>query len=142
MVIIILSIISAVAVPKIGNLIVVSRDKATRGEMTELKKAIVGDPSAVAGGTLVDRGFNGDIGRLPDPFDELVTQGALPSWNRYTQTGWNGPYVSDDGEDNWKEDAWGEEYIIHSYAVGESSLVSHGPDKVLGGGDDLILHLK
>jgi len=142
MVIIILSILSAIAVPKVTNIIEVSRDKATRGEMTELKKAIMGDPSAVAGGTLVDKGFNGDIGKLPDPFSELITQGSLPNWNRYTQTGWNGPYISEDGSDNWKKDAWDNEYIINSYTAGDTSLVSNGPDGAFGGGDDLIVHLK
>lgn len=142
MVIIILSILSAIAIPKVTNIIEVSRDKATRGEMTELKKAIMGDPSAVAGGTLVDKGFNGDVGRLPSPFSELISQGSLPDWNRYTQTGWNGPYISDDGSDEWKTDAWSSAYITHSYSADDTSLVSYGPDGQMGGGDDLILHLK
>ncbi len=142
MIIAILSILSVVAIPKVTDIIIISRDKATRGEMTEIKKAIMGDPSAVAGGTLVDQGFNGDVGQLPDPIDQLLTQGSLPDWNRYTQTGWNGPYISDDGSDEWKNDAWGNEYIIHSYSAGDSSLVSWGPDGAFGGDDDLILHLK
>ncbi|MBC8401081.1 MAG: prepilin-type N-terminal cleavage/methylation domain-containing protein [Candidatus Marinimicrobia bacterium] len=142
MIIIILSILSAIAVPKVTNIIEVSRDKATRGEMTELKKAIMGDPAAIAGGTLIDKGFNGDIGHLPDPFTQLITQGTLPDWNRYTQTGWNGPYMSEDGSDEWKKDAWDNDYIVHSYTAGDTSLVSHGPDGAFGGGDDLILHLK
>ncbi|MFH1853374.1 MAG: prepilin-type N-terminal cleavage/methylation domain-containing protein [Candidatus Neomarinimicrobiota bacterium] len=142
MIIAILSILSAIAIPKITDIIIISREKATKGEMTELKKAIMGDPSAVAGGTLVDKGFNGDNGRLPNPIDEMITQGSLPDWNRYTQRGWNGPYISDDGADEWKKDAWGNVYVIHSYSAGDTSLVSHGPDGVLGGGDDLILHLK
>lgn len=144
MVIILLGILSTIAIPKVTDVIKTARIKATKGEMTEIKKALMGDPSAVSGGVLVDRGFNGDIGHLPSTLDELVTQGSYPNWNRFTQRGWNGPYISTDFTSNneWKLDAWGHAYEIYSPTAGDTSLLSYGPDGVKGTSDDLELHLK
>ncbi|NOZ75887.1 MAG: prepilin-type N-terminal cleavage/methylation domain-containing protein [FCB group bacterium] len=144
MVIVLIGILSAIAIPKVTNVIETSRLKATKGEMTELKKALMGDPSSVAGGVLIDKGFNGDIGHLPSSMDDLVTQGSYPNWNRFTQTGWNGPYISKDfaSDNEWKTDAWGNTYEIYSPTAGDTSLLSWGPDGVKSTSDDLSLHLK
>ncbi|MFQ6613911.1 MAG: prepilin-type N-terminal cleavage/methylation domain-containing protein [Fidelibacterota bacterium] len=144
MVIVLLGILSTIAIPKVTSVIETSRKKATKGEMTELKKALMGDPSSVAGGVLIDKGFNGDIGHLPSSLDQLVTQGSLPNWNRYTQKGWNGPYISQDfaSDNEWKKDAWGNVYEIYSPTAGDTSLLSWGPDGIKNTSDDLSLHLK
>ncbi len=144
MVILLLGILSTIAIPKVTDIIQTARLKATKGEMTELKKAIMGDPSSVAGGVLIDKGFNGDIGHLPVTLDDLVNQGSYPNWNRFTQSGWNGPYISEDfsSDNEWKIDAWGNTYEIFSPAAGDTSLLSYGPDGTKGTSDDLSLHLK
>ncbi len=144
MVIVLLGILSAVAIPKVTNVIKISRINATKAEMTELKKTIMGDPSSVAGGVLIDKGFNGDIGHLPKVMDDLVTQGSYPNWNRFTQTGWNGPYISKNfaTDNEWKVDAWGNPYQISSSTPGDTDLVCYGSDGTQGTSDDLSIHLK
>lgn len=65
-ILILLSIISAVAIPRFLDLITPSKENVTRHRLTELKKAIAGDPDTIVAGTYSARGFRGDTGQWPE----------------------------------------------------------------------------
>ncbi len=110
-IIVVLGIIAAVAVPKMGNMTDGSKISATKSEMMMLKKAIIGNPQAVAGGRYVNVGFEGDIGHPPVALIELtVKPDSVLAYNKFTRRGWNGPYVDNSG-DEYLTDAWGTNYI-------------------------------
>jgi prepilin-type N-terminal cleavage/methylation domain-containing protein len=121
-----------------------ARTVATKNELEEIRKAIVGDPQVISGGEFVARGFKNDMGRLPRHLVELVTRHpelppydqfnypqkeTLPVWNPFTKTGWNGPYIRDDGKQGFLYDAWGEPYRYFTNENGDTvGLESPGPD--------------
>ncbi|MCS7259053.1 MAG: prepilin-type N-terminal cleavage/methylation domain-containing protein [candidate division WOR-3 bacterium] len=121
-----------------------ARITATKNELEELRKAIVGDPQVISSGDYVARGFKNDMGRLPRHLVELVTRHpelppydqysypekeTLPVWNPFTQSGWNGPYIRDDGNQGFLYDAWGEPYRFVINNEGDTvGLKSPGPD--------------
>ena len=109
-IIVILGILAAVAIPKFADMSDSSKDVATRKEMTELRRAIVGSPDVVAGGRLVNAGFEGDIGHLPGRLEDLGSRpDSVAVYDRLTRLGWNGPYIDGTGG-NYLTDAWGEAY--------------------------------
>lgn len=109
-IIVILGILAAVAIPKFGDMSDSSRDVATRKEMNELRRAIVGSPEVVAGGRLVNAGFEGDTGKLPGRLEDLVTRpDSIAPYDRLTRLGWNGPYIDGTGG-SYLTDAWGVPY--------------------------------
>ncbi len=113
-IIVVLGILAAVGIPKIGGLITSSKVNSTKSEMSELKKAIVGSPGMVAGGTIASRGFENDVGFAPSRLEDLVTKpDSIPSWNRITGIGWHGPYI-DTSEGEYLSDAWGAAYAYNS----------------------------
>jgi len=133
-VIVLLGILSAVAVPRVGGLIDNSRIQSTKNEMQMLRSAIMGDASSAVGGEYADKGYLGDVGAMPPNWDALITKpGSASSWNRNLQSGWNGPYVVNDGGD-FKEDVWGNEYTLT-----DSTIVSAGPDGTANTADDITL---
>lgn len=110
-ILVVLGIIAGVAIPKFGNLTNSSKITATKKEMLALKRAIVGDPSVVAGGQLVDRGFEGDVGFVPSSLSDLaIKPDSIPSYNKLTRLGWNGAYIDSSGGD-YLRDAWGALYV-------------------------------
>ena len=113
-VIVVLAILAAVGIPQIGGIIQTAKISATKSEMMELKKAIVGSPQNIAGGSYICRGFEGDVGCPPSQLQDLVIKpDTIQVWNRITSLGWNGPYIdSTDGE--YLIDAWGAEYVYNS----------------------------
>ncbi|UCC44552.1 MAG: prepilin-type N-terminal cleavage/methylation domain-containing protein [Candidatus Zixiibacteriota bacterium] len=128
-VIVTLAIVAAVAIPKYADMAESARVNATKKEMTELKHALVGNPSAIAGGEYVDRGFEGDVGFAPSSLTDLaVRPGSLAVYDPITRLGWNGPYIDSSGGDYLK-DAWGNNY---SYQPSGRLIVSTG-----GGGDSI-----
>jgi type II secretory pathway pseudopilin PulG len=109
-IIVILGILAAVAIPKFGEMSDSSKDVATRKEMNELRRAIVGSPDVVAGGRLVNAGFEGDTGKLPGRLEDLVTRpDSIAPYDRLTRLGWNGPYIDGTGG-SYLADAWGVPY--------------------------------
>ena len=83
-IIVVLGIIAAVAIPKMGTLTDNSRVNATLAEMHMLKRAIVGNPQIVTGGRYVDAGFEGDVGHPPASLSELgVKPDSLPVFNNF-----------------------------------------------------------
>ncbi len=113
MVIALLGIVAAVAVPKLSSVLDEAKRSATQAEMMALRRAIIGDDSSVSAGHPVSRGYEGDVAALPSSLADLVTKpGGVAAWDRYTQTGWNGPYVDSGG--GYATDAWGNAYTYNS----------------------------
>jgi prepilin-type N-terminal cleavage/methylation domain-containing protein len=132
-VIVTLGILAAVAIPYFADISDGSRISATRDEMQRLKRAIVGNPAAVAAGSYVDRGFAGDVGQLPASLTDLaVKPDSIPPYNRLTRIGWNGPYIDDDAN-SYLTDAWGNPYV---YDRAGRRLISPGAG---GSGDSIIV---
>jgi len=129
MIIVVLGILAAVAVPKFADMANSSKINATKQELSSMKRGIVGDPSVTAGGEYVDRGFEGDVGFLPSQLPDLVNRpGSVAVYNFLTRLGWNGPYL-DSADGAFQTDAWGNPYI---YQPGSRRIFS------TGGGSDTI----
>ncbi|MBD3402095.1 hypothetical protein GF420_04305 [candidate division GN15 bacterium] len=131
-IIVTLGILAAVAIPRFADVTEGSRTTATTDELNRIKRAIVGNPSAVAGGQQVDRGFEGDVGHLPASLQDLVVKpDSIAAYDRLTRLGWNGPYL--DGADNkYLTDAWGNAYV---YQPSNRRIISTGGDS----GDSVIV---
>ena len=143
-VIVILGFLAAVAVPKLSGLIEDSRINAVKSEMMEIEIAVIGDAAVVSGGISTHRGYLGDTGHMPAQLADLITKPASDStWNRSANnglgSGWNGPYVKDDGTGSVFTDVWGNPYILTA-----TTLRSYGPNGIDdgGGGDDIVLNLQ
>lgn len=122
--IIILGIVAAVAIPKFGTLSEEAKANATREEIRRIKTAIIGDPQVTAGGTYINRGFEGDIGYPPTNLIDLVRKpDSIASYDKFTRLGWNGPYL-DSAEMNFLYDSWDN---LYSYNSGARTLVSNSP---------------
>jgi len=116
-VIIVLGIMAAVAIPVIGNFFASSKEAATKEEMRCLAQAIAGSNETS------DRGFAGDVGYLPSSLSDLITKpDSVPAWNAYQHVGWNGPYIDSTGGE-YLRDAWGQAYV---YECGTRTLISNG----------------
>lgn len=110
MVIVVLGIMAAVAIPVIGSFIESSKVAATKDEMQRLARALSGSDSHS------ERGFEGDVGRLPSALADLAAKPAsVPAWNAFTHVGWNGPYI-DSTNGDYLKDAWGQNYVYDTVA--------------------------
>jgi type II secretory pathway pseudopilin PulG len=92
-ILILVGIVAAVAVPRYIDLGSRASINTTRTKLENIRRAIVGDPSAVSGGRYSAQGFWGDRGVLPTTLTDLVVKGGQPTYDKYTRRGWNGPYV-------------------------------------------------
>ena len=109
-VIIVLGIMSAVAIPVIGSFIKSSKGTATKDEMQRLGRALAGADSHS------ERGYEGDVGRLPSTLAALTAKPvSVPAWNAFTHVGWNGPYI-DSTNGDYLKDAWGQSYVYDTVA--------------------------
>ncbi|MBU0984731.1 MAG: type II secretion system protein GspG, partial [candidate division Zixibacteria bacterium] len=98
-------------------------------ELVALKPAIEGNPSAVAGGEYIDRGFEGDVGFVPSQLPDLARKpDSVTSYDQISRLGWNGPYIAE-SEGEYLTDAWGNAYI---YQPALRTIFS------TGGGSDTI----
>jgi len=128
-IIVVLGILAAVAIPKFSDMSDSSKINATKQELSALKQAIVGNPSATAGGVYINRGFEGDIGFLPERLQDLVSKpDSVVAYNPLTRLGWNGPYMDGDGG-SYLDDAWG---VTYTYQPSGRQIFS------TGGGSDTI----
>lgn len=119
----VLTILAAIAIPSIGNLIETSRVNSTKAELSELKKAIIGSPQVIGGGNYVSRGFESDVGFAPSRLQDLVTKpDTVTSYNRITGLGWDGPYIDSSGGD-YLRDAWDSTFF---YAAATRTITSVG----------------
>ena len=127
-VIITLGILAAVAIPKFSDMSESAKRTATEKELLSLKRAISGNPEAIAGGRYIDRGFEGDVGFMPGRLEDLAAKpGSVSTYNQLTGLGWNGPYI-DSTENKYLNDAWGNAY---HYLSGTRRILSiHGTDSI------------
>jgi len=115
-VLIILAIVAAVAIPKLGDVTENSKVTTTKEEMRRLKMAIIGDPSVVSAGKMINRGYSGDVGALPTTLTDLaVKPTGVSAYNAFTRLGWNGPYIDTAGG-AYLKDAWGANYVYDPVA--------------------------
>ncbi|MBI5267383.1 MAG: prepilin-type N-terminal cleavage/methylation domain-containing protein [candidate division Zixibacteria bacterium] len=109
-IIVILGVLAVVAMPVFSNFTNSAKINATREEMNTIKRAIVGNPTVVSGGQLIDRGFEGDCGFVPSALIDLTRRpDTVPPYDRLTRIGWNGPYL-DSSRGEYLRDAWGNNY--------------------------------
>ena len=138
MVIVVMAALAAVSVPRINDFITNSKIQASKNEMLQIRAAISGTPDRTAGGRYVDRGYIGDVGAVPSTFNDLISNPGLPAYNYFSRTGWNGPYLVDDGTGEILRDAWLVNYVLD---VSDSTIRSFGPNKIddSGAGDDIVI---
>lgn len=128
-IIVVLGILATVAIPKFSDMSDSSKINATKQELTALKQAIVGNPSATAGGAYINRGFEGDVGFPPERLQDLVSKpDSVTTYNPLTRLGWNGPYI-DGNSNSYLNDAWETTY---TYQPSGRRIFS------TGGGSDTI----
>jgi len=140
-VIAVLSILASMAVPLAAKVIDQSRTEATRKQMEEIHKLIVGDPA------LGTAGYVGDMGRLPQGLAQLNNRIALP-WPaqpngsspvvfRGVKLGWWGPYINSGFNlQAYQNDAWGTPYAYGNPVAGQFRAA--GPDRTMNTADDII----
>jgi len=109
----------------------------TRERMTDLKKAMVGDPKLIQNGVRTHYGYIGDVGQLPSSLENLVT-------NTDGVSNWNGPYLpSGFDSSKYNKDTWGTAIQYAPATVAgrrvSASLISYGPNGTNNGGigDDI-----
>ncbi|MFO7638522.1 MAG: prepilin-type N-terminal cleavage/methylation domain-containing protein [bacterium] len=145
----IIGILIAFFVPPIVNRITThARVVSTRQELLVLREAVAGNPDVTLGGELVATGFRNDVGRYPRHLVELATRNpfegiyaqvqyvgkeTLPGWDPYSQRGWNGPYVREDGDFSYTRDVWGVPYRYMTENSDTIGLESAGPDGLFFG---------
>ncbi len=86
----------------------------TKARLESIRTAVLGLEDTTLNGQLMVSGFVSDIGRLPNNLQELIEQGAMPSWvldvNTRVGAGWRGPYLAvlpDIGGLRSYPDGWG-----------------------------------
>jgi prepilin-type N-terminal cleavage/methylation domain-containing protein len=126
-VIVILGIVAAVAVPRVGGMSQSARVNAAKEELRRLKTAIVGS----AGSDGVPRGgFDLDVGHPPNALEDLVRKpDSVAAWNKFLARGWHGPYI-DSAEDSFLRDPWDSTY---RYDLGARTITS------VGGGSSIVV---
>jgi prepilin-type N-terminal cleavage/methylation domain-containing protein len=129
----VIAILAAALTPAVLQQLVDSRIRATEEEARTLHEAIVGDH------TQSRFGFVGDIGRLPNSFQELVQPGGLPNYTTSTTRnigmGWRGPYVNTGtSAADYASDAFGRPYT----GASTGQVRSQGPDGIAGNVDDIV----
>ena len=139
MVIVVMAALAAVSVPRINDFITNSKIQASKNEMLQIRAAISGTPDRTAGGRYVDRGYIGDVGAVPSSLNDLLVKpGAVAVYDYFSRTGWNGPYLVDNGTGEILRDAWLVNYVLN---VADSTIRSLGPNKIddSGTGDDIVI---
>ena len=145
----VLGIILAFFVPPIVSRVTTHAKRvATQQELQVIRDGIAGDADVQAGGEMVATGFRNDVGRLPrslvelatsDPFEGIysrvvyVGKETLPGWDPYLKKGWNGPYVREDGNLSYLDDAWGVPYRYTVEGNETLGVESAGPDGLFWG---------
>jgi general secretion pathway protein G len=132
-VITVLGILAGAISPVVVQQILDARIEATRAEARLLHEAMLGQP---AQGVF---GFVGDLGRLPNTFQELAQPGALPLFGtagfRGVGMGWRGPYVnSGSSATDYLTDAFGRSYT----GAPSGQVRSPGPDGIANNADDIV----
>lgn len=149
------AILVGVVTPMAFSLLDNRREEAALAQLESFKAALVGDPRIITGEARTSFGYLGDLGTLPANLTDLWIQGSQPAFTFNTTlkagAGWAGPYL-DPGIaeflDQLSLDPWGSsiqwtrpDEVSSLGATVKGRLVSPGPNKVLGDGDDLKLEI-
>lgn len=122
-VIVVLAIVSAVAIPYFGDITENAKVTSTREEMNRLRVAIIGDPRVTASGAYINCGYLNDVGFAPSALVDLVSKpDSVAPYNKFTRQGWNGPYIDSAGGE-YLTDAWG---AVYSYDPNTRTITSTG----------------
>jgi len=154
-VLVVIGILAAVAVPMLLRIFERTAEDTTREEMDNIKKAIIGDAQKLQSSFRSDFGYLGDIGCLPSTsgsiggLDRLLTIGSLPAWvppdsSKQTGAGWKGPYIAGTPGEDFKKDQWGNNYQYATTPPDDvcplvATLTSNGPDGQPANADDITL---
>jgi general secretion pathway protein G len=111
LVVVIIGILAAVAVPRLGGRVGQSQVAAARAGVGAI-------------GTAIDL-YETDNGKLPESLQNLITKGSEPNWN--------GPYLR---KAESLKDPWGTEFQ-YSKNGNVYTVASAGPDLNFGGSDDV-----
>ena len=140
-VIAVISILAAMAVPYAVKILDQSREESTKKQMEEIHRAIMGDPKGPTAGYL------GDMGRLPGAppavvltnLNTLGTQAGPTTGTLGVKYGWYGPYVKIGySAGAYLVDGWGNALRYGQPPDGAGQIRSAGPDRAFGGADDII----
>ncbi|MDP2157018.1 MAG: prepilin-type N-terminal cleavage/methylation domain-containing protein [Nitrospirota bacterium] len=134
----IISILTGIMIPFIYRVWESAEIDTTRERMTDLKKAMVGDPRLIQNGVRTHYGYVGDVGQLPSSLENLAT-------NADGVSNWNGPYLpSGFDSSKYNKDAWNTAMQYSPLIVAgrrvSASLKSYGPNRADdgGSGDDIM----
>ncbi len=152
----VLSILVAFAVPAALRIFQVTAEEGTRDEMLNLKEAMIGNPDKLRGNVRSEFAFLGDIGRLPANLDEILAKGALPAFAfdgaKQAGAGWSGPYITGSfaGEEpeDFKNDQLGNAYLYSDVdftngngELADGKITSAGADGTFGTADDIVIEI-
>lgn len=152
----VIAILAAIAVPLALRIFERTAEDATREELANLKKAMIGDPQKLQSSFRSEFGFLGDMGRIPANLDELLTQGSLPAFtfdtSKQAGAGWKGPYITGAAAGSaaaeFKKDQWGNDYTYSDTdftnadgQAGDGKITSNGPNGTFGNADDIVLEI-
>jgi hypothetical protein len=116
----------SIAVPGIKNIEFNSRYKMTFEEMCIIRDAICGRPDLKIAGSVIIKGYEGDVGFAPPEIKALFEKPSdVPLWSPVTKKGWNGPYLISESQD-FLHDAWGEKYVYSAQARSIKSINPSG----------------
>ena len=149
-ILVVLSILAAMAVPVALRIFERTAEDTTREEMDNIKKALLGNPQKLQTSFRNDFGLLGDIGCLPSVafggLDRLLTQGSYPGWNfnstQQAGAGWKGPYITGTPGEDFKKDQLGNDYVYTPVAGAcplTATLASNGPDGLPSTADDITV---
>jgi prepilin-type N-terminal cleavage/methylation domain-containing protein len=129
----VIGILAAAVTPAVVQRVIDARILATAAEAQALHEAMVGVP------TQSRFGFVGDMGRLPNSFQELVQRGSLPAYTidttRSIGMGWRGPYVNiGTSQNDYLADGFGRAYT----GAASGQVRSAGADGVMNTADDIV----
>jgi prepilin-type N-terminal cleavage/methylation domain-containing protein len=146
----VIAILAAMAIPMVLRIFERTAEDATREEMDNLKRAMIGDPRKLQSSFRSDFGFLGDIGCVPTSLARLSSAGSLPTpftfdSTKQTGAGWNGPYISGTPGEEFDKDQLGN---LYNYTVPAgacpltvTTLTSNGPDGQPSTADDITLSI-
>lgn len=136
MVILLVSILSAVALPQFIDFRTDAKIAVTKEKLNAFKLALLGDARQVVNGQPTSPGFIKNLGSPPSSLNDLVAIGSQASYDPFSKRGWNGPYL-DSSESSWNLDGWGTALVYNSVS---RSITSCGPDKTCGNADDISIN--
>ena len=127
MVILLVGIVSAVAIPRYIDFRNDARIAVTSDRLASIRAAITG--------TTGRPGYLSHMAAIPTALNDLSVQGTKPAYDPINKSGWNGPYV-DIRVADWDFDAWGRSY---QYTSATRTIRSCGPNGTCGDADDISI---